>query len=174
MSKAKRPQLIELQLIEDLPFVGDHVLFFEQADTLSEPKAALITGFVQPGVYDLLVFPPKSNGGIARRNVHHVDSDELANNPEVKRNFGGWDTIDSAKSRLMDKRERELRVIEDRNERQRERRERLENPSDEEIEMILKCKEKNMAPQEIAEKMGAPWSADAVLALLRGKSMIPA
>lgn len=140
--------------------VGAICVWYPHADLGQKPTVALVTAIKQPGVMTLYTFP--HGGGLPRMhdNVHHVDAERLQENHNIRVEYGGWDTVESAETR----RQEEIR-------RQKEKSAPAPEPKVEEVDpdtaRVLSYFEEGMAVDEIAGKMGRGWGAKKVSAIIK-------
>ena len=132
-------------------YVGAVCMWYAHGDISQKPAVALVTGIKQPGVLTLYKFP--AAGGMPRMvdNVHHVSSERLQENMNLRLEYGGWDTTEAAELR----RQESLGNIKQVPATVEEYEPKSEIAEDQ--KKILSYSEEGMTVDEIAEKMGRGW-----------------
>jgi len=145
-------------------FVGAVCAWYPHADVNQVPSVGIVTAIKRPGILTIYKFP--ASGGMPRMvdNVHHVDSSRIAENQNLRLEYGGWDTIESAETR----RQVELGNLtpaispvlppEDLP---------LNDAAGEDEKKILTYYEEGMTVDKIAEKMGRGWGPKKVSNILK-------
>lgn len=149
-------------------YVGAICMWYAHGDISQTPAVAIVTGIKQPGVLTIYKFP--AAGGMPRMvdNVHHVSSKRLQENVNLRLEYGGWDTTESAELR----RQEALGNI-------KPVQATVEEPTDtvelqEDHKKILSYCEEGMTVSEIAEKMGRGWGPKRVGSVIEEHAQVTA
>lgn len=161
------------------PPVGTTVLFYLQGDANVDPIVGLVQYANAGGALELATFPRFSSTVQIRRNVLHMDDSVLVEKPNLRKDYGAWDTIKGAEKRRKEQEDKAREVARKLEEAAKERDAKLQQATQEEIDAIVRLKrEKNLGVQDIAEEMTKTtkhnWSADRILAILRKQSQLVA
>jgi len=100
-------------------YVGQDCVYYEHADKSSEPMGAKVIKTNGRGVLSLLI-STMGGAAVGKRNVRHVDCEDLKKDPSIARSYGGWDFLKIHPSTPSDARvpnhmvgwERRLQIIE--------------------------------------------------------------
>lgn len=94
-------------LDDNLPMLGENVIWYAGADKNSDAFVCTVTGINGQGGLTMAVIPPRGGtlyGPAAYRdNIFHVDSPEVTLRPEFAREKGGWDTLKNHEERRRSK-----------------------------------------------------------------------
>ena len=149
-------------------YVGAVCVWYAHADVHQRPAVGIVTAIKAPGVLTMYKFP--ASGGLPRMmdNVHHVDSQRLRENQNIRLEYGGWYTVEAADKRRTDEiaaqKQRHMPTVVAPSE-------VTQSPADTELgedqKKILSYYEEGMTVDEIAEKMGRGWGPKKVSSALK-------
>ena len=141
-------------------YVGAICVWYPHADLDQRPTVALITAIKQPGVLALYTF--SLGGGMPRMrdNVHHVSSERLQENVNLRVEYGGWDTVEAAEERRQEEIERQKAKFAPSPEPEVE-------AVDPDTAKVLSYFEEGMSVDKIADKMGRGWGEKKVSAIIK-------
>ena len=145
-------------------YVGAICVWYPHADTNQHPSVGVVTAIKRPGILTLYKFP--AAGGMPHMvdNVHHVDSERIAENQNLRLEYGGWDTVEASEKRRQDALPQKRQVVPT-----------VLPPEDipateefaEDDTKILSYYEEGMTVDQIAEKMGRGWGPKKVTGILK-------
>jgi DNA-binding NarL/FixJ family response regulator len=142
-------------------YVGAICAWYPHAEINQVPSIGIVLKIKNPGVLTMYRFP--ASGGIPTivDNVHHVDSERLRENENIRIEYGGWGTLEelekSRQEKLNPVKEAVVPVHSEED----------EISPDEQI--VLSCFNDGMNVDQIAEKMGRGWGPKKVGAILKEK-----
>ena len=140
-------------------YVGATCVWYPHAQINQEPSVGIVIKVKRPGVLTLYKLP--ATGGIPTiiDNVHHVDSERVRENENIRLEYGGWDTLEAAENRrkalLAPPKEAILPV------------EQVTPELSDDEKKILSYYAEGLTADEIASKMGRGWGPKKVGGILK-------
>jgi len=145
--------------------IGTMCVWYQNADLNYRPIPGVVVG-IENETLELELIASKSSTMTYKRNVHHVSHQAIEDSADIRRDYGAWDTIQSAEDRRVARIDEaaalKIRVDKNRQDANRE----LEKKSKHDL-IVKMSAEKNMDAVEIAEKLGFPWNHQRVTAVLK-------
>lgn len=133
--------------------VGQNCVWYPHAETNQHPQAGIVTEVKQEGVHVMYIFPKGGGTPVQKSNVHHVDSDFLMENPNIRVLYGGWDTVEAAELRR-------LREVESFRVRMKQEAEESKEYArrEQETARITILSDRGFESKEISKKLGKGWT----------------
>ena len=143
-------------------YLGAICAWYPHADTNQEPSVGVVMKIKKAGVFTLYKFP--ASGGIPTiiDNVHHVDSERVSENENIRLEYGGWDTLEAADQRRPSRVPSPKQATVCTNPV-----EAIKPEISDDEKKILSCYEQGLTVEEIAKQMGRGWGVKKVGSILR-------
>lgn len=136
-------------------------MWYPHAESNQLPQAGIVTEVKQEGVYVMYIFPKGGGIPIQKSNVHHVEDDFLADNPNMRVLYGGWDTVESAERRRADAADSHRRRVQASAEEAK-----AGNRKEQESARVSILSERGFSSEEIVKKLGGDWTEKSVEAVI--------
>ena len=148
-------------------FVGATCAWYPHGDVNQHPSVGIVTAIKRPGILTIYRLP--ASGGMPRMidNVHHVESERLAENQNLRLEYGGWDTVEAAETRRQVALGNLTPVVQAVLPPVDAAQSCAETEMGEDQKKILSYYEEGMTVEKIAEKMGRGWGPKKVSNILK-------
>ena len=165
----------QLQERVESVYIGQNVIYYNQAQTNATPICAIVQDVIRPGLLHLAIMPKYSTTLVTKSNVHHASSNILNENKTIASEYGCWDFPDAGLKRRREKDSLRRKTVQRIRKATDDSNAMLTKNEKDDVSKILRLRDDdNLNATEIAEQMGQGWNHQKVNAMLRKNNRLVA